>query len=90
MTNDQVKWIVESAKTELSLTMNEEEVTQGMLWITELMNILMADYYAIAIDTGIALFSNNLPIPDKRFPNLLRTFANVLEAKIEIDSKNDI
>lgn len=89
MTNDQIKWIVQSAKTELSLTMNEKEVIQGMNWITELMNVLTADYYANAVDVGIVLFSNNLPIPDKRFPNLLRTFANVLEAKIEIDSKNE-
>lgn len=88
MTDDQVKWVIQAAETDLRLTMSEPEVIQGMVWIALLMDILTADYYANRVENiGIALFSNGLPIADKRFPNLLRTFANVLEMKIEIDSK---
>lgn len=89
MTSDQIKWITDAAEADLRLTLSEREITQAMLWMSELTAILTAEYYAEKVSLGVLLYTNNLPIADKRFPTLLRVFANVLELKIEIDKREE-
>lgn len=89
MTDEQSKWLMDAVQTELSLTMSKEEVTLGLIWLGELMTILKSNYYGEETSAGILLFTNSLPLADRRFPILLHAFANLLEVKLRLDNQDD-
>lgn len=90
MTEQEARFVTDSAKQQFELIYrSDSDVTQAMLWLNELMHLIASDYYASANPLGLLLFPNQIPIDDKRIVEVFRVFANVLELRIEINSRDE-
>lgn len=89
MTEQQAQWITDAAKNEFRIILSESEIPQSMAVLNETIALITSDYYAHELPMGLALIPNRLPVFDKRFPEVLRVLANVWEAKLELDAKDE-
>lgn len=89
MNDKQVESIVAAASAEFRMIFKtEEETARALTWMTVLFNYLTADYYGNDfMGQGVMLIPNNLPTRTKEFCEVMRVLANVMEAKIEADEK---
>lgn len=89
MNEQQAVSIIQAATSEFKMIFKTEpETTRALTWMNVLLQFLTADYYGINfMGQGVILTPNVLPVSDKEFCEVLRVLANVLEAKIDVESK---
>ena len=81
MNDDKIKSITQAAVAEIDVSFpNQEDRNAASMWLTELILILSQPYIASIIHGGVILVPNQLPMGDKKFCEVMRIAANVLEA----------
>lgn len=88
MTQEQAELITNLAKKQLEEVLTKDEADTALIHMTTVLGLITEPYlYTTLPGLGVIMTSNPLPILDKRFPEVLRTLANVLEVYIELENK---
>lgn len=88
ITERQSEEIINAAKAEIRMIMPKEEVETAMEMIGMVVALLNQPVIVIDIGIGKALLANTLPLKDKKFTDVLRVVANMLEATGETERRN--
>lgn len=87
LTPEQATALVNSAKAQFtSAGLDQTDVTVGLILINDLM-VMLGRPYLISRDENIELCL--WPTDDKRFPEVLRVLANLLDVKINEENRKE-
>ena len=87
MNDDKIKSITQAAIAEIDATFyTQEDRNAASMWLIELIMVLSQSHVASMVHMGVILIPNNLPIYNKKFCEVMRIAANVLEVYGEDES----